>query len=102
MTWKKEKDGKPDLTYIPYYPLRSVAAVLDFGADKYGRDNWREGDARSYAAAALRHLHAWCDPDWSDVDQETKESHLAHAAASLLFAIELESKDVSTSSNEAE
>lgn len=92
MTWSKDKDGKPDLTLLPYDPLVAVSMVLAYGANKYSRDNWRGGDAVSYVGAALRHLHAWSDPEWSSRDVETGESHLAHAAASILFAIELERK----------
>lgn len=90
--WRKDNAGKPDLTYLPYGSLADVARVCHYGAEKYSRDNWRDGRAESYVAAAMRHLHAWSDPEWSSRDVETGESHLAHAAASILFAIELERK----------
>ena len=90
MTWRKDDAGKPDLTYLPYSSLADVALVCDFGAEKYSRDNWRNGRAESYVAAALRHLCAWGDPEYRNEDQDTGLSHLAHAAANVLFAIELE------------
>ena len=89
----KDDYAKPDLTLIPYNGLVAVAMAMEYGAKKYSRDNWRKGDAQRYVAAALRHLHAWSDPDWSVCDQESGESHLAHAACCILFAIHLEGEE---------
>lgn len=93
MAWMKDHDGKPDLTMLPYDAIANIAFVLSYGASKYSRDNWRDGDSGSYVAAALRHLHAYTDPSYPNEDSETGYSHLAHAGASILFAIALEAKE---------
>lgn len=83
------KGVKPEaMDLIPTVALRSLGRVYGFGRAKYapvtdahGRrvDNWRLGYeySKSYAAA-MRHLTAF----WSgeDIDPESGESHLMHAA----------------------
>jgi len=75
---------------IPVKPLKQVAEILTYGADKYGPDNWREGKPIAHSrhyAGIQRHLMAY----WSgeDLDPETGKSHLAHAACGILFFLEL-------------
>lgn len=85
----KDDADKPDWTLIPWRGMTPVVRVLMFGARKYGRANWRlVADAdRRYLAAAFRHLAAYADGE--AVDQETGESHLAHAVCCLLFLLGL-------------
>jgi hypothetical protein len=86
--WKDDA-GKVDLSLLPFAALEDVARVLEHGARKYSPDAWRRvpnGHAR-YVNAALRHLHAHARGEV--VDAESGLPHLAHAACSLLFAMEL-------------
>jgi hypothetical protein len=65
-----------------------LARVLTFGAKKYAAHNWRKGIVYSRLFDALqRHLWAW----WSgeEIDPESGESHLDHAACCLMFLREL-------------
>jgi hypothetical protein len=66
--------------------------VLEYGARKYAPDNWRKVDnpEARYLAAALRHINAWRRGEKRD--QESGLSHLAHAATSLMFIMELVSE----------
>lgn len=86
---RKDDAGKAPWHLIPWEALRDVALVLDFGAKKYGEDNWRKvPDARKrYFAAAHRHLVTW----WlgETHDPETGLPHLAHAACCVLFLLAL-------------
>jgi hypothetical protein len=81
--------GKAPMHLIPVRPLKDVAEVLAFGAEKYGAQSWREGEmiawSRSYSAI-LRHLMAFHSGE--DNDPETGRSHLAHAACCVLMLIE--------------
>jgi len=79
--------GKARLDLVPTAAIEQVAAVLTFGARKYGDNNWCRG-ARwgRYYAAALRHVFAWWRGE--DRDLETGLSHLAHAVCCLFFLIE--------------
>ena len=86
----KFDSGKPRMDLLPVKPLKQVAEILTYGADKYGPDNWREGKPIAHSrhyAGIQRHLMAY----WSgeDLDPETGKSHLAHAACGILFFLEL-------------
>lgn len=89
-TGSKHDSGKPLMGAVPPNALLAVAKVLTFGAEKYGRDNWRlvkNAEAR-YLDAALRHINAYQRGE--AVDPESGESHLAHAVCSLMFMLELQ------------
>lgn len=89
-TGSKHDSGKPLMGAVPPNALLAVAHVLTFGAEKYGRDNWRqvENAETRYLDAALRHINAYqCG---EAVDPESGESHLAHAVCSLMFMLELQ------------
>lgn len=86
----KHDSGKPLMGAVPPNALLAVARVLTFGAEKYGRDNWRqvENAETRYLDAALRHINAYQRGEAAD--PESGESHLAHAVCSLMFMIELQ------------
>ena len=60
---------------------------MEFGAAKYGQDNWqRVPEARQrYFDAAMRHLLAWWDGE--RLDAESGLPHLAHAGCCILFLL---------------
>lgn len=68
-------------------PLRSVVAVLTYGAQKYAPESWQHvPDARRrYEDALDRHLNAWrCGENFDD---ESGLHHLSHAACNVLFLL---------------
>ncbi len=82
--FKKFDQEKPQVAYLPFDQLEEVAKVLDYGAQKYGRDNWHKSPSiMKYLSASLRHIFAWRKGE--NTDKETGLSHLAHAICSLLF-----------------
>jgi len=84
--FKKADDGKPKLSLIPFRALNGVSKVLEFGADKYGRDNWKNantGDLERFIDATLRHIFAFIEGE--TIDKESKLHHLDHAITNLLF-----------------
>jgi len=83
----KHDEGKLDLTLIPPALLEEVAKVLMHGAAKYDRHNWvKVPDAECrYAAAMLRHIHAWQKGEI--LDPESRCHHLAHAACCIAFLL---------------
>ncbi len=89
-TGNKHDSGKPLMGAVPPNALLAVARVLTFGAEKYGRDNWRqvENAETRYLDAALRHINAYQRGE--AVDPESGGSHLAHAVCSLMFMLELQ------------
>ena len=60
---------------------------MEFGAAKYGADNWQHvPNARQrYFDAAMRHLLAWWDGE--RLDAESGLPHLAHAGCCILFLL---------------
>lgn len=84
---KKFDTGKPRVGLLPGRALEEVAAILTFGAEKYGDHNWREGMtwSRIYDAI-LRHVVAFIRGE--DKDPESGRSHIAHAACGTLFLLE--------------
>lgn len=86
---RKDDAGKTDWGLVPWPAMEIVAAVLQHGAEKYGRDNWKNvTDAqRRYFNAAMRHLLAHQRGELSDAD--SGRPHLAHAICCLLFLLQL-------------
>ena len=82
--------GKLDYTLLPWDGVEEIVKVLEFGAQKYTRDNWKhvENAEVRYTAAAFRHLIAYNNGE--KTDPETGLSHLAHASCCLLFLLALE------------
>ena len=75
----KYDTGKPAFDMIPPEALEEIARVFQVGAQKYSRDNWRQGfDWSRIYGAIQRHLNAF----WGgqDRDPETGLLHVAQAA----------------------
>lgn len=84
----KDDKTKPDFSLLPLQELAAVVRVLEFGAKKYGRDNYKAGEGHSsnrLLAACLRHLASYQAGEKTDKD--TDESHIAHAACCLIFML---------------
>lgn len=85
---KKYDEGKPLMGAVPPRAIRSVAEVLTFGAQKYGRGNWQkvENAETRYLDAALRHINDY--QSGITVDEESGKPTLAHAICDLMFILE--------------
>lgn len=85
--------GKVPLELLPFESLIEVGKVLAFGAQKYGRYNWRQGmEWTRLVGAILRHLFAWMQGE--EKDPESGLSHLAHAGCGILFLLAYELKTI--------
>lgn len=79
---------KPRLGLVPPFAKRAVAAVLSFGAEKYGRHNWMLGLSFVETYDSMeRHMTAWMQGE--DIDPESGLPHLAHAACNAMMILEL-------------
>lgn len=93
-TYSTAKAIKHDTDKLPMHllsttALEEVAAVLQFGAQKYDAHNWRKGFVWSRPlSAALRHILAFNGGE--DCDPESGRSHIAHAMCCLMFLLEFE------------
>ena len=75
---------------VPPRGLEQVALLLAAAAEKHGERGWEQDasrDVRGEIAAALRHVFRWLAG--TTIDPEYGYSHLVHAAARLLIAVEL-------------
>lgn len=84
----KHDAGKPDYSLLPLKELEPVIRVLQYGAKKYSRDNYKVGDGHKDSrliSACLRHISAYQSGE--KVDPETNESHIAHAMCCLIFML---------------
>lgn len=84
----KHDQGKTQWTVLPFKAIDAIAQVLMFGSKKYDRDNWKKVEGERYLDAAFRHLTAWNNGEVDD--QDSGMSHLWHAGASVVFAIQHE------------
>ena len=82
----KLDEEKRDWTLLPWGALEEVVKVLEFGAKKYSRDNWKHVEPRErYVSAAFRHLIAYAKGE--KIDPESGLHHLAHCICCLLFMV---------------
>lgn len=85
---RKDDSGKRDWTLLPLGALEQVVLVLEHGARKYGRDNWKKLDnlESRYQKALWRHMVALTKGE--SLDPETGLPHLAHIVCSALFIMQ--------------
>ncbi len=82
--------GKAKLSLVPRRIIWNIAAVREFGTEKYkDPDNWRRVEPERYRDAAYRHFLAYLD-DPKSVDEESGLPHLWHLACNIAFLCEME------------
>lgn len=80
----KYDSGKLPLDLLDPVALEGLAAVLQFGANKYEAHNWRKGISQSrLIGAALRHLFAVMKGE--DTDPESGLPHVDHLGCCWMF-----------------
>ena len=84
--FKKLDEGKPMVSLVePAYVL-GTAKILTFGAEKYGKGNWKTAkaeDIERYNDALLRHLYAYLGGE--KIDPESGQPHLYHISCNVMF-----------------
>lgn len=95
-------DGeKARLDLIAPELLFALGEVLRYGAAKYAERNWEHGMRWGRVfGAAMRHLWAWWGGStatnenfvFGSLDNETKFSHLWHAACCVMFLLAYEAR----------
>lgn len=85
---KTYDENKPPLALLPPEGMRAVARVQEYGHKKYGDfNNYRKGmEISRQASCIMRHVLAFMDGE--DVDPESGESHIAHAATRAMFLLQ--------------
>lgn len=89
MGFKKFNEGKIKFSLLPPLALEEAAKVLTYGANKYGRDNWKLcKDTRDYIDALYRHLNEY--QKGILYDEESGNLHISHVLANALFLVHFE------------
>lgn len=84
---KRLNSGKAPLDLVPTSMLYAVARVMEYGAMKYEKDNWRRGMKWSVPyACAMRHLLKWFEGE--EFDDESGQSHLSHVLCNIAMLVE--------------
>lgn len=96
---KKYDTDKRDWSLLPWGAIEEVVKVLEFGAAKYGRENWKMVDRSRYLKALLRHVVDYARGE--RIDTESKLPTLAHVGANVLFLLHLDSASSVQSESES-
>lgn len=93
---RKDDLNKLDWLLLPFPQLEIVVKVLEFGARKYGINNWKHVHYPKprYLKAAMRHLIARINGQ--RIDEESGLPHLAHCVCCLLFLLWFDDNETST------
>ena len=85
-------DNKPMMSLVEAEFVNKVAAVMTYGAKKYGKFNYRGGlEYTRVLDAALRHIYAYIEGE--DKDPESGLCHIGHAGACLnILAYQMKNK----------
>jgi hypothetical protein len=68
--------------------LMEMAKVGDFGCRKYAEEDWRDNPAvmvKARVDSLRRHVAKFSSSSYSDLDDDTAISHLAHAAYNCMM-----------------
>src|SRR5690625_1514407 len=77
-------EGKPKLSYLDLESFEDTARVLEFGANKYTRDNWRKGlPVTEILDSLLRHVSAIQRGELTD--PESGLPHHGHIGCNVMF-----------------
>ncbi len=89
---ERNNSGKPQLSYVDLHCLEPAARVLEFGAKKYSRNNWKLGmPVSKIIDSLLRHIADL--QDGKLIDEESGESIVGHIQCNALFLGNLNNTD---------
>lgn len=82
--------GKAKLSLVPRRIIWDIAAIREYGNEKYhDPDNWKEVESERYRDALYRHFMKYLDDPYG-VDAESGLPHLWHLACNVAFLCDLE------------
>jgi hypothetical protein len=76
--------GKLEWSLVDFDSLEGLVRVLEYGAYKYSRNNWKKGmPVTQVSESLMRHLFAYLRGE--DVDPESGCRHLSHVMCNVMF-----------------
>lgn len=80
----RHNQGKPQYSLLDIKCLEDCARVLEFGAKKYARNNWKKGmNITSILDSMLRHIAALNSGEL--IDPESGLPHIGHIQCNAMF-----------------
>ena len=77
-------EGKLQWSLVDFKSLEGLVKVLEMGAKKYDKHNWKKGmPVTQVSESLLRHMFAFLNGE--DTDSESKLSHLSHVMCNAMF-----------------
>lgn len=81
---ERKNDGKPQMSYVDLHCLVPCAQVLEFGATKYSRNNWKKGmKVSKILDSLLRHIGDL--QNGRVLDEESKLAIIGHIQCNAMF-----------------
>lgn len=77
-------EGKPKWSLVHYKSVEPLVRVLEMGANKYARDNWKLSMTKTDILDSLQR-HLACLMDGEQLDQESGLPHTGHIMANAMF-----------------
>lgn len=69
----KHDGGKLRLSLVPAEAIEAIGAVMTHGAEKYGKDTYKQVEPERYRDALMRHVCKWLkDPHGKDEDSDCR------------------------------
>lgn len=98
---RKDDLGKPKMSLLSQRrALEEVTRVLEFGAERYGKENWRHVAPERYEDAITRHVLDYNGQRGEGVlnprDADSGYLTLAHLVCDALFVLEMRLKAIET------
>ncbi len=77
-------EWKPEWTLVDFDSLEPMVHVLEFGAKKYARENWKKPmDRKKILDSLMRHLVRLMADE--ELDSESKLPHIGHILCNAMF-----------------
>lgn len=76
--------GKLEWSLVDFDSLEGLVRVLEYGKNKYARDNWKKGmPVTQVTESLMRHLFAFAKGE--DLDPESGCRHISHVLCNAMF-----------------
>jgi hypothetical protein len=76
--------GKLSWSMVDFDSLEGLVRVLEYGAKKYSKDNWKKGmPVTQVSESLMRHLFAFLKGE--DIDPESGCRHISHVMCNTMF-----------------
>lgn len=77
-------EGKLSWSMVDFDSLEGLVRVLEYGAHKYSKNNWKKGmPVTQVSESLMRHLFAFLRGE--DVDPESGLRHISHVMCNAMF-----------------